>query len=106
MSFSRVGHQNKCQRKVMVWLASGKLGGVSPLQHLGMDRVWDKQAISRARSWVWMLLLSLVHCLLHLPVEHPYHLHLWEDATGVDGPWSDENWQERASRLQFLDPGW
>lgn len=70
-SFSRVGHQNKCQRKVMVWLASGKLGGVSPQQHLGMDRVWDKQAISRARSWVWMLLLSLVHCLLPLPVEHP-----------------------------------
>lgn len=31
---------------------TSKLGGMSPLQHLGAERVRDKQVISQAGSWI------------------------------------------------------
>lgn len=58
---------------------TSKLGGMSPLQHLGAERVRDKQVISQAGSWIWMLPMCFLHYPVHMPVEHPYHMLLRQD---------------------------
>lgn len=44
--FSKVGHQNAEGRRLVIvdTGVTSKLGGMSPLQHLGVERVWNKQA--------------------------------------------------------------
>lgn len=38
---------------------TGKVKGESPLQIMGVDRVWDEHSISRTSSWGWMQPLGL-----------------------------------------------
>lgn len=42
---------------------------VSPLQHLRMDKIRNKEAVSWPVTGIWLLLLSFSDCLFNLPRE-------------------------------------
>lgn len=48
------GDQKCCVMKLRV-----QFGEVSPLENLGPDRIWHKQAISRSVTWMWLRVLSI-----------------------------------------------
>lgn len=48
------GDQKCCVMKLRV-----QFGEVSPLENLGPDRIWHKQAISRSVTWMWLGVLSI-----------------------------------------------
>lgn len=78
-------------------------GRMPPLQDVGAGRVWDEQGIGWRTSRIGRV--SAAPHTPSLPGCSP-HIAGRRECLGSGSCKSTENWQDRASGLVFLEPGW